>query len=1151
MAPDRTHNKDLTGQFPFIARILAGILLSVFFMLPPANNSNAATISLQTRAAVTVSGHKARLQLTVTNNGNEQAGNIVIKALFLGRHHQISGLGDIGPDKRVKAEIDLNLPADIQGQIPVYITVSYQQDGINRSQALVAIAQTAAGGPSLIDLRAVAVNKNGRLYRITIRAPTIKNGTITLIGHPPEGISLSPAQRQIRLINGRAQANFTVIPTASPTAALSCDLYWVAEYFSPPGNRETAVTSAHFISQPAGVNQHDNYLYILALSLGVLTFMTAVYRNIKKTKSTIFIDILTIAAIWAALSSLLPLRDLISPTITTGGDTASHYYTLHYLVKTLLPQGHISGWTMGNYAGFPILQFYFPLPFLMMKALSLAMPLTIAFKLITLLGTFMLPVSVYLMLRDLDIPFPGPALGAALSLLFLNNPANSMWGGNLLSTLAGEFTYSLSLAMAVLLIGSLYRGVTDNSRIITNAILIFLVGFSHGYPLLFVEAVSIFFLFTIEDFSRRFIYLCKTYALGFLLLAFWLVPLLAFGKFTTPYHTIWQIDSWRQIIPPIILPAALGAVCFSLFILIFRKRLAPEAVKITTYLWFAMAAAAALYYSGPALGLVDIRFVPCGQLLTIIICAAGAGYLRSYFAKRTDLAPLVILLIPLIIFWANGYKGSIPSWAEWNYSGFQKKAAWPLFKEINQALAGNFSQPRVAVENSPRHNIFGSSRAFESLPLFAKRATLEGLYMQASPSAPFVFYLQALISKNASRPFPQYHYDEMNFNRALPRLALFNVSDLLLRSREAEKAVRQVRGYRLQKTIGPYELWHLPDNTGKYTIPLKFQPLVYKGDNIKEAAFRWFTNDRDLDIPVIFPRPGQKIPAHAIPITSLKGPLPRHPLNLPPCATSEKIRPQGLDITTTCRERPVLIKISYHPDWQVRGADTIYQVTPAFMMIYPRTGHITMDYKNGNFDYWGEILSLLGLFILLINLPVKTISRWRLRLSLPIQRLSGNWFMTARKRPQGKTMIITAVFLALAGTTAATFQLKDILQKNPQRLFNTAISYKDAGRYPAARQKFTRVIKALPLSDMARNARYYIAACYYLQNLDSKAAAAFNKIIESDPHSPWRASAYYHLGILALKHHDLNSGRRYLNMVLKNFPNQKMADYARDRLRSL
>ena len=248
------------------------------------------------------------------------------------------------------------------------------------------------------------------------------------------------------------------------------------------------------------------------------------------------------------LSKLTP-QYLLTPTITTGGDTASHYYTAEYLRHVLLPQGRISGWMPGNYAGFPILQLYFPLPFLLMSALNLVIPLQIAFKWISLLGIFLLPIAAYSMLRSLRTPFPGPALGAVFTLPFLFNGANSMWGGNILSTLAGEFTYSLSLSITLIFLGSLYRGCLENRRVILNAFLVFLVGFSHGYTLLFAEAVSLFFLITPRGSIKRAIYLLKVYALGFFFLAFWLVPLIIFTKYTTPYHLAWTIYSHQRDFP--------------------------------------------------------------------------------------------------------------------------------------------------------------------------------------------------------------------------------------------------------------------------------------------------------------------------------------------------------------------------------------------------------------------------------------------------------------------------------------------------------------------------------------------------------------------------------------------------------------------------
>src|SRR3989338_3894639 len=102
-----------------------------------------------------------------------------------------------------------------------------------------------------------------------------------------------------------------------------------------------------------------------------------------------------ILVVYAFLFYYFDLGLLLSKTITSGGDMGSDYYPALYLRDNLLPNGKIIGWSPGWYAGFPLFQFYFPLSFLAMAVLSYAIPLQIAFKLVTVLGIFLLPVSPF------------------------------------------------------------------------------------------------------------------------------------------------------------------------------------------------------------------------------------------------------------------------------------------------------------------------------------------------------------------------------------------------------------------------------------------------------------------------------------------------------------------------------------------------------------------------------------------------------------------------------------------------------------------------------------------------------------------------------------------------------------------------------------
>ena len=105
---------------------------------------------------------------------------------------------------------------------------------------------------------------------------------------------------------------------------------------------------------------------------------------------------------------------------------ASHFPTAVYLRDVLLPGGRLIGWNPGNFAGFPMFQFYFPLPFLLMVGMNLIMPLEVSFKLVSVLGIFLLPVASYFALRLMKQKFPVPILGALFSLPFLYAEGNSM-----------------------------------------------------------------------------------------------------------------------------------------------------------------------------------------------------------------------------------------------------------------------------------------------------------------------------------------------------------------------------------------------------------------------------------------------------------------------------------------------------------------------------------------------------------------------------------------------------------------------------------------------------------------------------------------------------------------------------------------------------
>jgi hypothetical protein len=178
------------------------------------------------------------------------------------------------------------------------------------------------------------------------------------------------------------------------------------------------------------------------------------------------------------------LNLLLTNTTTTGGDTGAHFMMPAFLRSELLSHGRLTGWDPGWYAGYPIYTFYFVLPDLITALGSFIAPYDIVFKLVTMLGSVTLPVAAWAAGRLFRLRSPAPAALAAVTLPFLFDYTFTIYGGNLFSTLAGEYAFSLSLSLAILFIGLFARGLRTGRGRALSAIVLALCILAHILPAL-------------------------------------------------------------------------------------------------------------------------------------------------------------------------------------------------------------------------------------------------------------------------------------------------------------------------------------------------------------------------------------------------------------------------------------------------------------------------------------------------------------------------------------------------------------------------------------------------------------------------------------------------------------------------------------------
>ncbi|MHB1912550.1 MAG: 6-pyruvoyl-tetrahydropterin synthase-related protein [Acidimicrobiales bacterium] len=336
-------------------------------------------------------------------------------------------------------------------------------------------------------------------------------------------------------------------------------------------------------------------------------------------------------------------------TTTAGGDTGAHVALPMYMEQHLLPHGRLTGWDPQWYDGFPAFTFYFPLPSLMVvglhKVLAIFLGTTegynIAFKVITALGSFALPVAAWGFGRLWGLRNPAATCLAVAILPFLFDRTFTIYGGNIASTLAGEYAFSISLAFGLLFLGVMARGLRTGRHRSLAAVLLALTGLSHLLPTFFVLAgAAVLVLMHLSWRALR--WSIPSLAVGGLLAGFWWIPFLLRLNYTTDMG--WQrLTDFLKILFPggdqwVAVMAAAGAVLALVGLRLARRRVADDLGVFLVLM--ALVSAAAVRFV-PQTKIWNARFLPfwefCLYLLAGFAVAEGGALVARLLSPLSGL----------------------------------------------------------------------------------------------------------------------------------------------------------------------------------------------------------------------------------------------------------------------------------------------------------------------------------------------------------------------------------------------------------------------------------------------------------------------------------------------------------------------------------
>jgi hypothetical protein len=711
---------------------------------------------------------------------------------------------------------------------------------------------------------------------------------------------------------------------------------------------------------------------------------------------------------------------LLKDTTPAGGDMGAHVWLPAYIKRELLPHLRIFGWTMDWYAGFPALTYYFPLPMVAIAVISYVIPYDIAFKLVTVSGLVALPVACWAMGRLARMRFPGPACLAVAAVPYLFGREFTIYGGNIASTMAGEFSFSISLAFAVLFLGMVARGLDTGRNRALAAVLLACCGMSHILPLFFAGGGAVV-LTVMRTRWRAWMWTIPVLVVGGLLISFWALPFeyrlpyatnMGYGKITTYLDTLFPTgDMWLFIL------AGAGGVLG-----VVRRN------RIGTFLLLMSVLGALVFRFAPNARLWNARVLPFWFLCLYLLVGVAFSELGTVLAERVAarpagadwrLLPVPIVTVLVALAWTGfplrilpfghvtaagrydwlGVSSTddsyLPQWINWNYSGYEspgKSSRTTYFALIAEmAKLGRTAGDgcgRAMYEYEPSINDMGTPDALMLLPYWTNGCigSMEGLYYESSATTPYHFLNVSELSEQPSDPMNGLNgvgpdgetlgYSATpNVAEGVEHLQMFGVKYFMAVSPVVERQADADPSLRYLASVGPYptdvtnaknqnvvqnQTWKIYKILDSPLVqPLANQPVVMNG--VRAGGATWL---KASEAWYLDPKRWNVYETASGPSSwSHVAAGDPHPPARPQPATvvtdihqSEESISFHVDRTGTA----VLVKTSYFPNWHVRGAEGVYWSTPNLMVVIPTSDHVELTYGYTPVDWTGLALSILG-----------------------------------------------------------------------------------------------------------------------------------------------------------------------------------------------
>ncbi len=327
----------------------------------------------------------------------------------------------------------------------------------------------------------------------------------------------------------------------------------------------------------------------------------------------------------------------------------------------------------------------------------------------------------------------------------------------------------------------------------------------------------------------------------------------------------------------------------------------------------------------------------------------------------------------------------VDDWARWNYTGYQRKPAWPEYKAIVDEMARvgvDYGCGRAMWEyQTERLNTYGTPMALMLLPYWTDGCigSMEGLYFESAATTPFHFLNQSELSEKPSSAQRDLPYRGFDISSGVQHLQLMGVKYYLALSDKAKTEARGNPDLVPISSSGPWEIFEVANSD--LVEPLAAEPVVVDVEQDQKhwlplATRQYNAIDRwDIHLAADGPSSWQRVrwddtnlPTET---TARNQELDRRFDELLLDVDARTAEPVEVSNITTGNDfirfsvdepgTPMLVKASYFPNWKVSGAEGPFRLAPNLMVVVPTERDVELSYGRTGVDYQGYAMTAMGL----------------------------------------------------------------------------------------------------------------------------------------------------------------------------------------------